>query len=283
MPSELSAGQSLRVGEQLTSPNGRFTLLMQADGNLVLYDGPPSVRTAYWATNTWTLPPDSRPTHADMQNDGHLVLYNDAMSPAWGSGVWGAQYAGARLVLQDDRNLVIYIPNGQAIWATNTPLPDTTPPPDGVITQQEDTEIGFGKRMNTTAKLFRNGTLTVESYQKNDNWFGGLRGEILVLCVDAQGYNIWISNVLQCPTRCSVLDPSCASYGMSNFVNNFPAAVGRDTASLDILQADRANYVKLRDQSIAGIKALGDFVGAVKNEWGQLFTSSEGATPTEPS
>jgi hypothetical protein len=120
MASELAAGNSLRSGERLTSPNGRFTLYMQPDGNLVLYDGALTVTAAYWATQTWTLPPDLRPTRADMQHDGHLVLYNDAGTPAWGSGVWGSQYAGSRLVVQDDGDLVIYAANGTRIWATRT-------------------------------------------------------------------------------------------------------------------------------------------------------------------
>ena len=120
MPSELAAGNSLRSGDRLTSPNGRFTLYMQPDGNLVLYDGPLTVATAYWATGTWTLPPEQRPTRADMQNDGHLVLYNDANQPAWGSGVFGPQFAGAKLVLHDNGNLVIHGPDGSAIWSTDT-------------------------------------------------------------------------------------------------------------------------------------------------------------------
>jgi hypothetical protein len=120
MASQLTAGNSLRSGERLTSPNGRFTLYMQPDGNLVLYDGPLTVATAYWATQTWTLPPELRPTRADMQDDGHLVLYNDANRPAWGSGVWGPQFAGSKLVLHDDGNLVIHGPDGSPIWATDT-------------------------------------------------------------------------------------------------------------------------------------------------------------------
>jgi hypothetical protein len=271
MASELAAGQSLRSGEKLTSPNGRFTLWMQGDGNLVLYDGPLTVGNARWATSTWTLPPAARPTHADMQNDGHLVLYNDAMQPAWGSGIWGAQYAGAKLVLQDDGNLVIYLPNGTPLWASNTGPP--AQPPQQPIRHQEAAEVGWGKKMDTTATLYRNGTLTVESYQKNDNWFGGLRGRILVLCIDAQGNNIWISDVLNCPTRCSVPDVSCASYGSVNFVNNFPEAVGRYTTSLDILQADDPAYTDLRNDFIDAIKAVHEVAGPVKDVW-DLLTKS---------
>ena len=71
----LPADGVLRVGDKLISPNGRFTLWMQIDGNLVLYDGIPAVSTAYWATNTWGRPPGQVPNCANMQTDGHLVLY----------------------------------------------------------------------------------------------------------------------------------------------------------------------------------------------------------------
>jgi hypothetical protein len=127
--------------------------------------------------------------------------------------------------------------------------------------------------MDTTAVLYRDGTLTVESYQKNDNWFGGLRGRILVVCIDANGNSIWVSDVLSCPTRCSIPDVSCASYGTANFVNKFPDAVGKNAVRLDILQADNPNYVNLRDVFIDAIKSVGAVAEEVKNVWNQLVKS----------
>jgi hypothetical protein len=121
--SQLLTGQRLPRGQRLVSPNGRFTLQMQDDGNLVLYDGTPAVQTALWATHTDNLSDQFRPTHADMQTDGHLVLYNDAMRPAWGTGVFGPTYIHPYLELQDDGNIVIYHNGRQPIWATNTQRP----------------------------------------------------------------------------------------------------------------------------------------------------------------
>ena len=120
---KLLTGQSLRRDQQLRSPNNRFTLWMQIDGHLVLYDGVPSVTTAYWGTGTWGLPPEYSPTHADMQTDGHFVLYNDAMRPAWGTGIFGPNYIQPYLELQDDGNLVIYHNGRQPVWASNTARP----------------------------------------------------------------------------------------------------------------------------------------------------------------
>ncbi len=118
---QLRAGQQLGQGQRLVSPNGRFHLVMQTDGNLVLYDGGPGLNP-FWATGTWSLPADRRPTHADMQNDGNFVLYNDAGQPAWAAGVYGS-FINPYVELQDDGNLVIYHNGRTPLWATNTARP----------------------------------------------------------------------------------------------------------------------------------------------------------------
>ncbi|MDL2079000.1 NBR1-Ig-like domain-containing protein [Streptomyces sp. GXMU-J15] len=108
----LHADQRLGTGEELTSGNGRVRLVMQGDGNLVLYrtdDGAP-----LWATDTWQQPA----THAVMQGDGNFVLYTDEEKPLWASGTDGNP--GAWLVLQDDGNLVVYAASGAALWASGT-------------------------------------------------------------------------------------------------------------------------------------------------------------------
>ena len=117
---QLAAGQRLTRGQELDSPSGRFHLLLQTDGNLVLYDGSPSGQNAIWATNTWTLPADRSPTHADMQTDGNLVLYNDANQPAWAAGVSGSTFVNPYLQVQDDGNLVIYHNGRTPLWASGT-------------------------------------------------------------------------------------------------------------------------------------------------------------------
>lgn len=110
MTDRLLADQSLVTDQELHSPNGRHRLVMQGDGNLVLYraNGKPK-----WATGT-----DGRQIGAAyMQGDGNLVLY-DAAGAVWASGTHGNP--GAHLVLQDDGNLVIYHPQGHPLWATGT-------------------------------------------------------------------------------------------------------------------------------------------------------------------
>jgi hypothetical protein len=111
MTDRLTPGQALQVNESLVSPNGRFSLVLQQDGNLVLYEqeaGP------VWASAT-----DGREVStATMQEDGNLVLYVPTGEPVWASDTNGN--SGASLVLQDDGNLVIYGADGTPVWATDT-------------------------------------------------------------------------------------------------------------------------------------------------------------------
>jgi hypothetical protein len=64
----LRAGESLGIDQKLTSSNGKYTLIMQGDGNLVLYA---ESNTPVWATRTQ----DSGAVRASLQDDGNLVLY----------------------------------------------------------------------------------------------------------------------------------------------------------------------------------------------------------------
>src|SRR3990170_3869155 len=111
----LKQGSELRVNQELSSQNGAYRLLMQADGNLVLYGG----STAVWATNTSGQPSTLRPIVAMMQDDGNFVMYSHTKHPIWATMT---NIPGSQLELQDDRNLVIYNynPSKHPIWATMT-------------------------------------------------------------------------------------------------------------------------------------------------------------------
>lgn len=54
-----------------------------------------------------------------MQGDGNLVLYDSlGGAPVWSSNTWG--HPGVSLSIQNDGNLVIYDFNGAVLWASNT-------------------------------------------------------------------------------------------------------------------------------------------------------------------
>lgn len=92
----------------MTSSNGAYKLILQDDGNLVLYAGDTSV----WSTET----SGQKVVRAEVQTDGNFVLYTDK------DAVWASQTKGAkdvRLILQDDRNLVLYGFDGPA-WSSDT-------------------------------------------------------------------------------------------------------------------------------------------------------------------
>ena len=74
---KLSAGERLTAGQSLTSPNGKYDLTMQTDGNLVLYD---SASQAVWNSKTYGHPGAT----LAVQNDGNLVVYSGS-SPLWAS------------------------------------------------------------------------------------------------------------------------------------------------------------------------------------------------------
>jgi Astacin (Peptidase family M12A) len=111
----LFPGQSLYPGQSISSKNQLYTLTMQTDGNVVLYN---NQSQAIWATNTFGL---VTPREFIMQTDGNLVLYDVDGSPKWASNTWNNP--GAFLNVQDDSNLVIYRAGSQtetpdnALWA----------------------------------------------------------------------------------------------------------------------------------------------------------------------
>jgi YD repeat-containing protein len=52
----LVVNQTLQTGQCLVSPNGRYRLLNQTDGNLVLYDMASAPEVAMWSTGTFVPP-----------------------------------------------------------------------------------------------------------------------------------------------------------------------------------------------------------------------------------
>jgi hypothetical protein len=71
-----------------------------------------------WATNTVGTGAD----YLIMQSDGNLVLYNYQQArPLWATNTVGA--GRAFLILQDDRNLVLIDSSGRPAWSSDTSTP----------------------------------------------------------------------------------------------------------------------------------------------------------------
>ena len=106
----LNPGEGITAGGALASCDGRFTLQMQLDGNLVLYQG----GTALWSNNRAHTSDFS----AVMQGDGNFVVYDLASIPRFATNTSGNP--GAWLALQNDGNVVVYSSGGAPLWASNT-------------------------------------------------------------------------------------------------------------------------------------------------------------------
>jgi hypothetical protein len=261
MGDTMKRGDSLHVGAQLQSANGKYRLVMQGDGNLVLYapEGP------VWDTGTWALPEPLRPTRLDFQTDGNLVLYNNFNYVGWSPNIYDRTdfRGGDHLVLQDDRNLVVYRPDNSPVWDTHTWIPAGAAPHE--IVHQETEEVGWAKKMSTEAKLFRDGTLAVDTKAECGAWVSGLRGRVLVMAIDSQARVIWVSKELQCQTACSIFDPSCPSITKTHFDEKWPSLIGELAVRLDIFQADNVNYDQFRKsirESLEFIKEIAPVLAA---------------------
>jgi hypothetical protein len=118
IPSTLGPGESLFEGDSLLSPNGNYQLILQMDGNLVLYPINNGITGQHlWASGTSNQSGGPQISHAIMQSaDGNFVIYDTSGNAPWCTGSVGEN---SHLVVQDDGNVVIYHP----IWSTQTNQP----------------------------------------------------------------------------------------------------------------------------------------------------------------
>lgn len=124
--SVLPSGAFLRPGHSIQSPNGRFKLAMQSDGNLVEYALPGKV--VQWQSGT----SGNFNAYVVMQPDGDLVVYppgktapapGDLTQALWSSGTFG--HSGASAALLDRGEFVIRNGGTNAVlW--RAPGPSTT-------------------------------------------------------------------------------------------------------------------------------------------------------------
>jgi subtilisin family serine protease len=106
----MPAGQRLAAGQSLSSGDGKYRLVMQGDGNLVIY----SPNRAIWSTNT-----QGRSIgFFVLQGDGNMVIYGSNSVPFWAS--WTQNRGGNALYMQGDGNLVLYDPQFRPIWNSGT-------------------------------------------------------------------------------------------------------------------------------------------------------------------
>jgi hypothetical protein len=105
-PGQLNPGQRITSGTQIASPDGKFVLQMQSDGNLVLRaPGNIPLGDTRTAGHNGAI--------AVMQTDGNFVLRAPGNIPVWASGTDG--HPGTVLQVQDDGAVVLYAPGHQVL------------------------------------------------------------------------------------------------------------------------------------------------------------------------
>jgi len=94
----LLPGQGLLAGQRLVSCDGRYTLNMQLDGNLVIYD----VNAPIWASGTV----HKAAAEVLLRADGNFIIYGTDAGVLWQSASKTANDVAA--YMQGDGNFVIY-------------------------------------------------------------------------------------------------------------------------------------------------------------------------------
>lgn len=114
----MNAGELLQKGDSLVSYNGVYHLVMQDDGNLVLYyfstDTPnaPGMQIIARSFDTGTR---GKGQYAAVQHDGNLAVYTSSNTWAWQAGTGGKTVANYRLVLEDNGRLYLGLATDQGL------------------------------------------------------------------------------------------------------------------------------------------------------------------------
>jgi hypothetical protein len=103
---QMWTNRELRQGMGLRSADGRFLLILQTDGNFVLY----GAGRALWASG-------HAADYVVMQSDGNFVGYLNNGTATWATGTSGS--GATHLIVQSDGNVVLYS-SSKAVWSTRT-------------------------------------------------------------------------------------------------------------------------------------------------------------------
>jgi hypothetical protein len=116
---DLPNGRTLSTNQSLTSPDGRYRVLVQPDGDVVL-SAVATPATVLWHTNTSGHPG----ARLVMQRGGNLVLVDPQGLLLWDTGT---SSTGALLSLQSDGNVVVH-QGSRVLWDRVSGVHTPTPP-----------------------------------------------------------------------------------------------------------------------------------------------------------
>jgi hypothetical protein len=102
----------LSPGESIKSPNGKYILIYQTDGNVCLYNTS--------GGGIWCSMAVHSPGKLILQGDGNLVAYGSNGIPVWSTKTQGQGHAPYSLKLQDNRNVELTDSIGTVLWSSQT-------------------------------------------------------------------------------------------------------------------------------------------------------------------
>jgi hypothetical protein len=119
---QMTPGQELLPGQSLNNKSGTATMVMQSDGNLVIYllTEISSYGPALWSSNT----SGNAGAYVYMQTDGNFVIYDRNGGPSINTGaLWSTKTngnAGAVASFGGDANFQMLSTGGAALFQTHT-------------------------------------------------------------------------------------------------------------------------------------------------------------------
>lgn len=122
----LIVNQWMKPNQHLTSTNGEYRLVFQADGNLVLQRQ--SDNAQMWTSQT----AQKNGKRLVLGSDGNLRIEGHGKTPAWTSGTGNSRVN--RLTVQDDGNVAMYDTANKQIWSTGTSQEVSTRASTAVVT-----------------------------------------------------------------------------------------------------------------------------------------------------
>ena len=99
------------------STDGDYTVILQHDGNFVMYN---KYNYPIWATNSYGTNDISR--YIIFETDNNLCMYSNSPNQVrWCSmSNFGVTGSNARVIMQNDGNLVVYDHNGLPLWDSDS-------------------------------------------------------------------------------------------------------------------------------------------------------------------
>lgn len=115
MRTSLETDEYLQADEYLCSPNDKYRLIYNTNGNLEVKENFGS-KTTVWQTGT----PNTAAWLTFMQKDGNFVVYSSRTKKvAWASNVYNSSYTNSQLTLSDDGVIkIMNLNNNTQIWSS---------------------------------------------------------------------------------------------------------------------------------------------------------------------